>query len=369
MIAASQEEDLRFMRAALTLGQRGQGRTWPNPAVGCLIVKDGLVIGRGVTAPSGRPHAETQALAQAGEGARGATAYVTLEPCNHHGQTPPCSMALIEAGVARVVIAHDDPDPRTAGQGIARLRDAGISVTTDIAAPEAAQAHAGFFMRVTRGRPLVHLKLATTLDGRIATASGESRWITGPEARRMTHVMRGYHDAVMIGAATARADDPDLTLRDIGSPHQPLRVILSRRLDLPRGGRLQASIAKAPLWLVHGQDAPHEACAYWGEAGAHLISLAQSQGGHLELNAALQALGDAGLTSVFCEGGGALAAGLLSVDLVDRLSVFSAGSLIGAEGKPALGALGISELAAAPRFSRLTHRAVGADILSQWSRV
>ena len=144
MIAASQEEDLRFMRAALTLGQRGQGRTWPNPAVGCLIVKDGLVIGRGVTAPSGRPHAETQALAQAGEGARGATAYVTLEPCNHHGQTPPCSMALIEAGVARVVIAHDDPDPRTAGQGIARLRDAGISVTTDIAAPEAAQAHAGF---------------------------------------------------------------------------------------------------------------------------------------------------------------------------------------------------------------------------------
>lgn len=369
MGAASQEEDIRFMRAALNIGQRGQGRTWPNPSVGCVIVQDGVIVGQGVTAPSGRPHAEPQALAQAGEAAKGATAYVTLEPCHHHGQTPPCSMALIAAGVARVVIALQDPDPRTAGKGIAALRAAGIAVTTDVAAREATLAHQGFLTRLAHGRPLMHLKLASSLDGRIATASGESRWITGPEARRMTHMMRAQHDAVMIGAATARADDPDLTVREIGSPHQPLRVILSRRLDLPRGGRLEASIEKAPLWLIHGQDAPDDACGHWTKAGAQLIALAGSSGGHLDLVSAMQTLGDAGLTSVFCEGGGALAAGLLSADLVDRLSVFSAGCLIGAEGKPALGALGISELAAAPRFEHLTQRAVGADILSQWSRV
>lgn len=369
MDAAAREEDLRFMRMALGIGQRGAGRTWPNPSVGCVIVKDGVIVGQGVTAPSGRPHAEPQALAQAGEAAKGATAYVTLEPCNHHGQTPPCSMALIAAGVARVVIALQDPDPRTAGQGIAALRAAGITVTTDVAAREAARAHQGFLTRLAQGRPFIHLKLASSLDGRIATASGESRWITGPEARRMTHMMRAQHDAVMIGAATARADDPDLTVREIGSPHQPLRVILSRRLDLPRGGRLQASIDKAPLWLIHGPDAPSDVCGHWAEAGAHLISLSHSHGGQIDLAAAMQALGDGGLTSVFCEGGGALAAGLLSADLVDCLSVFSAGCLIGAEGKPALGALGISDLTATPRFKCLTQRAVGGDILSQWGRV
>ena len=206
-------DDLSHMRAALALARRGLGNTWPNPTVGCVVVRDGRVIGRAVTAPGGRPHAEPLALAMAGTAARGATVYVTLEPCCHHGRTPPCTEALIAAGVARVVIASPDPDPRVNGQGIARLRAAGIVVDAGLLAAEAEDVNAGFFHRVRHGRPLVTLKLASTLDGRIATRTGESRWITGEPARRMAHALRGRHDAVMVGVGTVLADDPDLTCR------------------------------------------------------------------------------------------------------------------------------------------------------------
>ena len=213
---ATEAEDRRFLRLALSLGRRGMGQTWPNPAVGCVIVKQGRVLGRGTTAPGGRPHAEPQALAKAGEGARGATAYVSLEPCAHHGQTPPCTDALIAAGVARVVAPLADTDARVAGQGFAALREAGIEVSTGLCVDEAEEDHAGFFMRTELGRPFVTLKLASSFDGRIATATGDSQWITGPQARRLVHMMRHRHDAVMVGAGTARADDPSLTVRDMG---------------------------------------------------------------------------------------------------------------------------------------------------------
>lgn len=362
------QDDARWMRLALSLGARGAGRVWPNPAVGCVIVKQGRVLGRGWTQPGGRPHAETEALAQAGEAAHGATAYVSLEPCAHHGQTPPCADALVRASVARVVIGLRDPDPRTDGGGIARLRAAGIAVTGPILEEDARRAHRGFLSRVQRGRPSLTLKLANSFDGRIATATGESQWITGPDARRVVHAMRMRHDAVMVGAGTARADDPALTVRGLGARHQPVRVVVSRHLDLPRDGALARSARELPLWILHGEGAEQGVQTAWQGLGARLLAVPTGPGGQVDLVAALQALGREGLTSVFCEGGGALAASLLSADLVDDLVGFSAGLVIGAEGQPAIGAMGLAELSEAPRFQLRSTRPVGADILHEWMR-
>ncbi|WP_261331744.1 bifunctional diaminohydroxyphosphoribosylaminopyrimidine deaminase/5-amino-6-(5-phosphoribosylamino)uracil reductase RibD [Maritalea mobilis] len=361
-------EDARWMRLALALGRRGQGRCWPNPAVGCVIVKQGRVLGRGWTQPGGRPHAEVVALAQAGDAAHGATAYVSLEPCNHYGQTPPCSEALVAASVARVVIAATDPDPRTDGGGAARLRAAGIAVETGVLEDEAARDHRGFFSKVRAGRPALTLKLAASLDGRIATATGESQWITGPEARRWVHGQRARHDAVMVGAGTARADDPSLTVRGLGIAHQPVRVVLSRRLDVPVESHLGRTAREVPVWLCHGADAPEAARAAWRDAGARLIEVATGPGGQLDLSAAMVALGEAGLTRVFCEGGGSLAAGLIAGDLVDDLAVVSAGLTLGAEGTPAVGAMGVAALSEATRFRLIETRDLGGDALSLWVR-
>ena len=361
------EADARFMALALSLGRRGMGQCAPNPAVGCVIVREGRIIGRGVTAPGGRPHAEPQALAQAGVAARGATAYVTLEPCAHHGQTPPCTEALIAAGVARVVAPFDDTDPRVAGQGFAMLRAAGIEVTTGVLADTAARDHAGFLLRNAEGRPAVTLKLAASFDGRIATASGHSQWITGPEARRAVHAMRARHDAVMVGAGTARADDPMLTVRGMGARRQPVRVVVSRRLDLPLTSQLAQSAGEMPLWLCHGDDVNVALARQWQGLGARLLPCAVVAG-QVDAVAMLRALGAAGLTRVFCEGGGALAASLLGAGLVDELVGFTAGIAIGAEGLPGLGALGLSRLGEAPRFDLVETRAVGGDVMHRWVR-
>ncbi|MDG3041902.1 bifunctional diaminohydroxyphosphoribosylaminopyrimidine deaminase/5-amino-6-(5-phosphoribosylamino)uracil reductase RibD [Roseicyclus marinus] len=360
--------DARFMRLALNIGARGLGRVWPNPAVGCVIVAGGRVLGRGWTQPGGRPHAETVALAQAGAAARGATAYVSLEPCNHHGLTPPCSHALVDAGIARIVVAMGDPDPRVAGRGLETLRNAGLEVVTGICADEAAAAHRGFLTRILHARPMLTLKLASSADGRIATATGESQWITGPEARRQVHAMRARHDAVLVGAGTARADDPSLTVRGLGTTHQPVRVVLSRRLDLPMDSALMRSAAQVPVWLCHGPDAPEAARAAWDRAGARRIEVPAGPGGQLDLAQVMAALGAAGLTRVFCEGGGTLAAGLLSADLVDELVVMQAGIVLGAEGTPAVGAMGIAALAEAPRFRLRETRNLGGDVVAVWSR-
>lgn len=356
------------MSLALSLGQRGMGRVWPNPAVGCVIVQGDRIVGRGWTQDGGRPHAEPMALAQAGHAARGATAYVTLEPCAHHGKTPPCAAALITAGVARVVTAIADPDPRVSGGGHAMLRDAGISVTSGVLRDQAARDHAGFLSRVTEGRPFLTLKLASSFDGRIATATGESKWITGPDARRMVHMMRARHDAVLVGGGTARADDPALTIRDLGITRQPVRVIASRRLDLPLDGILARTALETPVWLCHGPNADPLLASAWAGLGAVPIECPVGAGRQLDPVGMLQALGRAGLTRIFCEGGGALAASLLATGMVDEVIGFTAGVMLGAEGRPALGAMGIDSLAHAPRFDLVEVRAIGGDILHRWAK-
>jgi len=355
------------MALALSLGRRGQGNCWPNPAVGCVIVRDGRIVGRGWTQPGGRPHAEVVALAQAGDLAKGATAYVSLEPCSHHGKTPPCAQALIDAGIARVVAAIEDSDARVSGQGFEMLRKHGIDVTAGVLSDQAARDHAGFFFRTEQGRPLVTLKLAGSFDGRIATGTGESKWITGPEARRAVHAMRARHDAVMVGAGTARADDPSLTVRDIGVDHQPVRVIISRHLDLPLMSQLARTAKDIPVWLCHGPGADTERLRAWEGLGATLLPCGVL-GVQLDPNDVLQQLGRAGLTRVFCEGGGALAASLLAHDLVDELIGFTAGLGIGAEGLPSIGALGLGRLAEAPRFDLRETRDLGGDVLHRWTR-
>ncbi|MDX1781498.1 MAG: bifunctional diaminohydroxyphosphoribosylaminopyrimidine deaminase/5-amino-6-(5-phosphoribosylamino)uracil reductase RibD [Thalassovita sp.] len=360
-------DDTRFMALALSLGRRGQGNTWPNPAVGCVIVRDGRVVGRGWTAPGGRPHAEPIALEQAGALARGATAYVSLEPCAHHGATPPCASALIEAGVARVVSPLTDSDPRVSGRGFDMLRAAGVEVTTGILAGEAARDHAGFFLRTETGRPWLTLKLASSFDGRIATATGESQWITGPQARRRVHGLRARHDAVMVGAGTARADDPSLTVRDLGIADQPVRIAVSRRLDVPLMGKLAKTAREVPVWICHGPDADPVLERTWTDLGATLIACDVIQG-QLDPTGLLRALGDKGLTRVFCEGGGGLAASLLTHDLVDELIGFTAGMAIGAEGLPSIGAMGLERLSEAPRFALAETHSIGPDILHRWIR-
>lgn len=362
------EADQRFIRLALALGARGLGQCWPNPAVGAVIVQAGRIVGRGVTQAGGRPHAEAVALAEAGAQARGATAYVSLEPCAHQGVTPPCVEALIAAGIRRVVSALQDPDPRVAGRGHARLRAAGIEVVTGVLAAEAEAAHRGYLSRVRLGRPMLTLKLASSFDGRIATASGESRWITGTPARARVHLLRAGHDAVLIGAGTARADDPLLTVRDLGIARQPVRVVAARHLDLPPDGALARTARQVPLWLLHAASGTHAATVRdWSDRGARLIPVAV-QGQQLDPHAMLQALGAAGLTRVLCEGGGALAASLLGAGLVDELVGFTAGVMLGAEGQPSLGAMGISRLAEAPRFRLTGVERLGCDVLHHWER-
>lgn len=353
--------DQRFMALALSLGRRGLGRVWPNPAVGCVIVQSGRIIGRAHTADGGRPHAETQALAQAGDMARGATAYVTLEPCSHHGQTPPCAAAMIAAGIARVVIATGDPDPRVAGRGIALLRDAGMTVDLGCLEAEARFDHAGFLSRITQNRPFLTLKLALSVDGRIATASGESQWITGPVARRAVHLLRARHDAVLIGAGTARADDPLLTVRGLGINRQPVRVVVSRGLNLPLDSALARSARDVPLWLCHGAGAE---TGPWTAAGAACLACDP-----FDMAQVLATLAAKGITRVFCEGGGAMAASLLNAGLVDELIVFSAGLVIGADGWSGVAGIGLDQLAKAPRFDLISVAPIGGDIMQVWRPV
>lgn len=360
--------DAQHMQAALSMARRGLGNCWPNPAVGCVVVKDGRVVGRAVTAPGGRPHAEPQALAMAGDAARGATVYVTLEPCCHHGRTPPCTDALIQAGVTRVVIATRDNDPRVNGDGIARLRAAGIVVEEGLLAAEAEELGAGFFSRVSRGRPLVTLKLATTLDGRIATKSGESQWITGEPARRLAHALRGRNDAVMVGVGTALADNPDLTCRLPGFKSIPMvRVVVDSHLRTGLMSRLVATAAQTPTWIVTRDGAdPARRTAMRG-AGVELLDVASCQMG-VDLPQAMAALGARGITRILVEGGASLAAALLRADLVDRVVWFHAPSIMGGDGWPAAQAFGALHLADMPRFVRDGARPTGSDMMTELRR-
>lgn len=353
------------MRSALALARRGLGSTWPNPSVGCVVVRDGRVVGRGRTGDGGRPHAEIVALAQAGADARGATAYVTLEPCSHHGRTPPCADALVTAGIARVVVATTDPDPRVDGRGLRRLGAAGVAVEGGVLRPDGVELLAGFAKRVTEGRPLVTLKLATTLDGRIATSGGESKWITGPQARRAAHAMRGRHDAVLVGIGTALADDPDLTCRIPGFRTVPLvRVVLDSGLRLPAECRLARTANEAPTWVLHAPDAHPERQAALAAAGCKLFAVPRS-GASLDPCAALRTLGREGLTRVLVEGGSEVAASLLRAGLADRIAWFHAPFLIGGDGTAAVASLGGARLSELARYRRDRVGTCGADLLTQ----
>ena len=357
------------MRAALTLAARGLGQVAPNPAVGCVIVKDGRVVGRGWTQPGGRPHAETEALNRAGSAARGATVYVSLEPCAHHGRTPPCAEALVQAGVARVVAALEDPDTRVAGRGLEILRRAGIAVETGVARTQAERLNAGFLKRVLKGRPLVVLKLATSLDGRIATQSGDSRWITGPLARRRGHLLRSRADAVLVGSGTAVTDNPRLDVRLPGlEGRQPLRVVVDGRLRLPLTHDLVARAAAVPTLLVTHDGNPAARLHAYQDVGVEVVQVATDpEAGHVSLEATLDLLGERGITRLLVEGGGHLAASLLRGGLVDRLAWFQAPVVIGGDGVPAVSGFGVDRLEAAPRFLQAAMAQLGRDRIDIYS--
>lgn len=352
--------DRRFMALALRLAARGLGAVAPNPAVGCVLVREGRILGRGWTQPGGRPHAETEALRRAGEAARGATAYITLEPCAHHGETPPCAEALIAAGVARVVAAMRDPDPRTAGQGLTRLADAGIEVDCGLMETEAAALNRGFILRVARSRPLVALKLATSLDGRIATRSGHSRWITGEAARRHAHLLRARHDAILIGSKTLDADDPNLTCRLAGLEDlSPIRIVVSARGDIPADRRLLADIDRAPVWLVTGKTGASRP----SPPGIERIKIS-GRDGRLDMTEMLASLAGRGITRLLVEGGARTAASFLEAGLVDRLYLYTASLLVGGDGLAGIADIGVDRLDRdAPRFSRVETRPLGEDRL------
>jgi diaminohydroxyphosphoribosylaminopyrimidine deaminase / 5-amino-6-(5-phosphoribosylamino)uracil reductase len=367
--ATSDSADRRFMQAALGLARRGLGRVWPNPAVGCVIVREGSVVGRGWTQPGGRPHAESEALRRAGEAARGAAAYVTLEPCSHHGATPPCADALIEAGIARVFVAIEDPDPRVSGAGVERLKDAGIQVSQGLLQNEAAEVNAGFFMVQRKARPLVTWKTATTLDGRIATHTGESQWITGELARQRGHLLRATHDAISIGVGTAMADDPELTCRLPGlESASPVRIVIDGRLRMPLTGRLISTTASVPTWFITRSDAPQERRDTLLSLGVGVISVPPGEGDRPDLDAALRELGKRGITRLLVEGGSHLSAALLREDLVDRIAWFRAPIVTGGDGLPAAAAFGIDRLAEAPGFERTSVTSCGVDTLETFSR-
>jgi diaminohydroxyphosphoribosylaminopyrimidine deaminase/5-amino-6-(5-phosphoribosylamino)uracil reductase len=364
-------EDARWMRSALALARRSLGRTWPNPAVGTIIVKEGRVLGRGATAPGGRPHAETLALDHAlrlhgPARLRGATAYVSLEPCAHHGRTPPCAVALLEAGIARVVCPMIDPDPRVSGRGVDALQAAGVEVRLGVLADEARRVNAGFLSRLERGRPSVLLKLATSLDGRIATRAGESRWITGAEARRRAHLMRAAHDAVLIGAGTARADNPSLDVRGIGlGDRSPVRVLVDGSLSLPLTGRLVRTAREQPLWVLHRAGADASRRDTLADLGAAPLEVATDNGA-VSMSAALALLAERGITRLLCEGGGRLAASLLAARLVDEIALLTAGKAIGGDGVAAVHGFGLDRLADAPGFALEHVERVGGDALTWW---
>jgi diaminohydroxyphosphoribosylaminopyrimidine deaminase/5-amino-6-(5-phosphoribosylamino)uracil reductase len=358
-----------MMRAALALARRSLGRTWPNPAVGCIIAKDGAIVGRGRTRDGGRPHAEADALAQAGDAARGATAYVTLEPCAHFGKSPPCADALVGAGVAKVVSALEDPYPEVNGQGHARLRAAGVAVDVGEGAKEAAEINAGFLLRVREGRPLFHLKMATSLDGRIATASGESKWITGAAARAVGQHLRATHDAILVGANTVAADDPELTCRLPGlEEYSPVRVVLDSKARMSPDSKLAASANRTPVWLLCTRDASASARGSLRAKGIDVIEVASDEQGRVDVRAAAQALGERRLTRVLIEGGGEVAAAFLKADLVDRVTSYRAGLLLGADSRSAVGPLALEKLGFAPRFTLVSSRIVVGDTLETWHR-
>jgi len=363
-----QENDRRYMELALTLGRRGLGRTWPNPAVGAVVVKDGIIVGRGWTQPGGRPHAEPVALGRAGEAARGATLYATLEPCSHFGKSPPCTDAIIAAGISRVVAAIEDPNPEVAGQGHARLRAAGISVDVGLCSAQAACAHAGHFRRVRDGRPHVILKLAVSSDEKIGAAGHKRVAITGEVARTRVHLLRAQCDAILVGIGTVLSDDPLLTCRLPGmEKRSPVRVVLDRALRIPGGSRLVRSARATPLWAFASELADAPAAMKLGGAGAQVIRVAPTDAG-LDLTAVLHALSERGITRLLVEGGSRVASSFVAAGLVDEIWLLRGSDAVGADGIGPLDALPLSAITQSPAFRVRASEMLGKDVLTIYER-
>jgi diaminohydroxyphosphoribosylaminopyrimidine deaminase/5-amino-6-(5-phosphoribosylamino)uracil reductase len=357
----TRSDDGRFMELALQLGRRGLGRAWPNPAVGALIVKDGVIVGRGWTQPGGRPHAEIEALRRAGDAARGATLYVTLEPCAHHGKSPPCADAVVAAGMTRVVSALEDPNVKVAGQGHERLRRAGIAVEVGLGADQARRDHAGHIRRMRDGRPHVVLKLAVSADGKAAAAGRRPVAITGEEVRARVHLLRAQCDAVMIGIGTALADDPLLTCRLPGMESMsPIRIVLDSALRLPATSRLAQTAQDVPVWVIGGSSAPGAAEGALRAAGVEVLR-APASDGRLDISAVLTLLAARGITRLMVEGGPTLAAALVAADLVDQTVLFRSTRTVGPAGVDALEGLPLAALTQSRRLRRVATDAVGAD--------
>ena len=365
----SQDADRRYMQLALTLGRRGQGRTWPNPAVGAVIVKDGVIVGRGWTQPGGRPHGEPEALRRAGAAARGATLYVTLEPCSHFGRSPPCADAVIAAGIARVVSAIEDPNPEVAGQGHARLRAAGIAVDIGLCAEQAAYDHSGHFRRIRDKRPHVILKLAASPDGKIAAAGGKTVAITGEAVRDRVHLLRAQCDAILVGIGTVLADDPLLTCRLPGmEARSPVRVVLDRNLRIPASSRLVHTARGTPLWLIGSELAEAAAATRLGAAGAQIMRLPSSSAPGLDLGALLQMLAEKGITRLMVEGGSRVASSFVAADLVDEVWLFRGAEAIGADGVDALAAFPLSKITQSQVFKVHASETFDEDTLTIYER-
>jgi diaminohydroxyphosphoribosylaminopyrimidine deaminase / 5-amino-6-(5-phosphoribosylamino)uracil reductase len=362
--------DERFMRLAIALGRRNLGLTWPNPSVGAVIVDwsgdTPVIVAKGATQPSGRPHAERVALAAAGERARGATLYVSLEPCSHHGKTSPCADAVVEAGIGRVVSALQDPDSRVAGHGHARLREARIEVSVGCLDREAFRAHRGHITRVTQGRPAVTVKLARTTEGFAGSRQGPRLMITGEIANARVHLMRAHADAVMVGIGTVLADDPLLSVRLPGlEARSPVRIVLDSSLRTPLTSRVVTTARDIPAWIVAAADAPIEAEGALKAQGVEVLRVPSDQNGRILLPEALQGLGARGLTRVFCEGGPGLADALAQANLIDELVLVTGRSARGQGDVPALG------LALQDRMDELILMAdeqAGPDLFMFWEK-
>jgi diaminohydroxyphosphoribosylaminopyrimidine deaminase / 5-amino-6-(5-phosphoribosylamino)uracil reductase len=334
--AANAADDARFMQLAFTLGRRGLGNTWPNPAVGAVIVKDGVIVGRGWTQQGGRPHAEVEALRRAKKAAQGATMYVTLEPCSHQGKTPPCADAIIKAGIARVVSALEDPNPEVAGKGHARLRDKGISVDVALGSDEAARVHAGHIMRVTKNRPYVTLKLAVSADGKAGLAGRKPAAITGEQARARVFQMRAASDAIMVGIGTVLSDNPQLTCRLPGMfERSPVRVVLDATLKLPLSTTVVATVRDTPTWVFTSNKPSAIAEEILQQRGCKVFRVSDTDG-KLDFDAVLKTLAGEGITRLMVEGGPKLAGAMAAAGLVDELALLRGATTIGADGIDAL---------------------------------
>lgn len=371
--APDPELDRRFMAAAVALARRNAGRAWPNPSVGCIVVRTDRgfpeVVGRGVTAAGGRPHAEVLALREAGDAARGATAYVTLEPCAHHGRTPPCVDSLTAHGVARVVTGIEDPDPRVAGRGHAMLEASGVVVERGVLAREAARHHAGHILRVREGRPMVTLKMAVSADGCIGRKGAGQVAISGPVSKAYAHALRAEADAIMVGVGTVLEDDPQLTCRLPGmADRSPVRVVLDAAARTPPQAKVVSGSIAVPTWIFTAPDAPADRITALSAAGARIVIAERDDSGRLDIGDVLFQLANEGITRVMAEGGARVARALIESDLVDEVNLVRAPVTVGPDGIPAFAGIAVDSVLADPRFAPVERRRLGDDMLTHLFR-